>query len=55
VALYDFSGEADNELTFHAGDRFVVQDLVEGAEDWRWGVINGHRGMFPATFVEVDS
>lgn len=55
VALYEFNGEAENELTFKAGDRFEVQDLVEGAEDWRWGIIDGHKGMFPAAFVEVES
>ncbi|XP_053400118.1 SH3 domain-containing protein 19-like [Mercenaria mercenaria] len=55
VALYEFKGETDKELTFQTGDRFVVQDLVEGAEDWRWGIKDGHRGMFPAAFVEVES
>ncbi|KAL4229839.1 hypothetical protein ACF0H5_010231 [Mactra antiquata] len=55
VALYDFAGEADYELTFNTGDRFVVQGPVVGAEDWSWGIINGHRGMFPAAFVGLSS
>lgn len=54
VALYDFQGEADNELTFCAGDRFVVQGPVEGADDWRWGIINGRTGIFPAAFVKTS-
>lgn len=53
IALYEFHGEAANELTFEAGARFVIEDVVDGAEDWRWGVIDGHRGMFPTAFVNV--
>lgn len=55
TALYDFTGEADNELTFCEGDIILVQGPVEGAEDWCWGVRKGNRGIFPAAFVEIVS
>lgn len=53
IALYDFHGEADNELTFSAGDHISLEQTVEGAEDWSWGVFQGTRGMFPTSFVEL--
>ena len=55
IAQYDFKGESENELTFEVGARLKLQELVEGAEDWQWAELNGHRGMFPATFVQPDS
>ena len=44
-------GEADNELTFKSGDRIELHDFVPGAEDWRYGVLDGKQGIFPAAFV----
>lgn len=53
TALYDFHGEGENELTFTVGDKISVQQQVEGAEDWSWGVFERKRGMFPTAFVDV--
>ncbi|KAH3839995.1 hypothetical protein DPMN_113436 [Dreissena polymorpha] len=55
TALYDFTGEADNELTFLEGDIILVEGPMQGAEDWCWGVRRGNRGIFPAAFVEMVS
>lgn len=53
TALYDFKGEMDNELTFTTGDEILVEQPVEGAGDWSWGVFQGKRGMFPSAFVNI--
>ena len=55
VAQYDFKGETESELTFEAGTRLKILEKVDGAEDWQCGELNGHRGMFPAAFVQVES
>ena len=55
VAQYEFIGEAESELTFEAGARLKLLERVDGAEDWQWGELDGHRGMFPAAFVQVES
>ncbi|KAK3099484.1 hypothetical protein FSP39_005124 [Pinctada imbricata] len=51
TALYDFNGQNDSELSFKAGDIIILGDYVPGAEEWRIGELNGHQGMFPASFV----
>jgi hypothetical protein len=49
TALFDFSGETEDDLNFHAGDRIEVLAIVD-AEWWR-GTVNGQMGIFPANFV----
>ncbi|XP_069130793.1 SH3 domain-containing protein 19-like [Argopecten irradians] len=55
IALYDFDTMEPNELALKVGDRVVLSDFVSEASDWRWGELNGRRGMFPAAFVEPES
>ncbi|KAL6118324.1 uncharacterized protein ACO6RY_03143 [Pungitius sinensis] len=51
VALFDYEGEEDDELTFSQGDVIGLLQLV-GAE-WGRGQIHGRVGVFPLNFVEV--
>ncbi|XP_052794680.1 SH3 domain-containing protein 19-like [Mya arenaria] len=53
LALYEFLGEEQNELTFHEGDTVLVQGPVDGAPEWSWGVVDGKRGMFPSAYVQL--
>ena len=49
-ALYDFPGDASDELALRVGQ--VVQVTKEVSSDWWIGESNGQTGMFPATYVE---
>ncbi|KAG8588390.1 hypothetical protein GDO81_005967 [Engystomops pustulosus] len=51
LALVDFQGQLEDELTFRAGEvlRNVKKTIEEG---WLEGEINGKRGFFPQSFVK---
>ncbi|KAK7452255.1 hypothetical protein BaRGS_00039736 [Batillaria attramentaria] len=53
VALFDFEGEADGELTFKAGDQVVLGSVISEGSKWQWGKANGKTGIFPTAFVEI--
>ncbi|XP_068135212.1 SH3 domain-containing protein 19 isoform X2 [Hyperolius riggenbachi] len=49
-ALYDFSGENDDELSFKAGD--MISSLESVDNDWMSGELHGKTGIFPKNFVQ---
>ncbi|KAG6850381.1 hypothetical protein H0H93_013936 [Arthromyces matolae] len=49
-ATHSFTGAAD-ELSFVAGEEITV--LNEVLDDWWMGELNGRKGLFPTTYVEV--
>ncbi|XP_055013963.1 SH3 domain-containing protein 19 isoform X3 [Boleophthalmus pectinirostris] len=49
VALYDFSGNTEGDLSFQAGDRIFVTHHLD--EEWSNGRLNGKEGIFPWAFV----
>ncbi|KAM8841994.1 SH3 domain-containing protein 19 [Synchiropus picturatus] len=51
IALYDFSGESDNDLSFQQGDRILITKHVNN--EWSLGRLNGREGIFPRAFVET--
>lgn len=53
VALYDYSAEEDNEISFAEGDTITQIEFV--SEDWWQGLAaNGKTvGLFPANYVEL--
>ncbi|KAG8014692.1 SH3 domain-containing protein 19 [Nibea albiflora] len=50
VALYDFTGSSDSELSFQQGDRILITKHIDA--EWSCGRFNGREGMFPNAFVE---
>ncbi|KAI9349130.1 hypothetical protein BDR26DRAFT_833741 [Obelidium mucronatum] len=50
VALYDFQGQREGDLSFKVGDEIVVTQ--ESANDWWTGRIGIREGVFPANYVE---
>ncbi|XP_071263545.1 SH3 domain-containing protein 19-like [Salvelinus alpinus] len=53
VALYDFVGQTEEELSFQQGDRILVTQHVDA--EWCSGRLNGREGFFPTAFVETSS
>lgn len=51
VALFDYEGEEDDELTFSQGDVIALQELV--GQEWGRGQIHGRVGIFPLSFAQV--
>ncbi|KAI9651144.1 actin binding protein [Ciborinia camelliae] len=49
---YDYEAAEDNELSFPEGA--TVTDLEFPDDDWWFGHYNGHSGLFPANYVELD-
>lgn len=48
-ALYDFTAEEDDELSFCAGD---VIEVLDGSDaSWWNGRLRGNSGLFPATYI----
>ncbi len=50
VALYDFAGSSDGDLSFQQGDTILITQHIN--TEWSCGRLNGREGMFPSAFVE---
>lgn len=44
VAIYDYSAQEDNELSFPDGA--VIENVEFPDDDWWQGTYNGHEGLF---------
>ncbi|KAM7008708.1 SH3 domain-containing protein 19 [Tautogolabrus adspersus] len=53
VALYDFAGNSEGDLSFHQGDRILITQHVDA--EWSCGQLNGREGIFPRAFVESST
>ncbi len=51
VALFDYEGEEEDELTFSQGDVIALLELI--GQEWGRGQIHGRIGIFPLNFTEV--
>lgn len=49
-ALYDFVGEASDELDFKEGD--IIQLIAKIDANWYNGRFRGREGIFPSDYVE---
>uniref|UniRef100_A0A673H7M8 Src substrate protein p85-like n=1 Tax=Sinocyclocheilus rhinocerous TaxID=307959 RepID=A0A673H7M8_9TELE len=52
TAIYDYQGEASDEISFMPGDIITNVEMVD--EGWWKGTCHGRTGLFPATFVELQ-
>lgn len=50
VALYDFAGNSEGDLSFQQGDRILVSRHIDCG--WSCGHLDGREGIFPTAFVE---
>uniref|UniRef100_A0A8C4X3X3 Hematopoietic cell-specific Lyn substrate 1 n=1 Tax=Erpetoichthys calabaricus TaxID=27687 RepID=A0A8C4X3X3_ERPCA len=51
VALYDYQGEGNDEISFNPGDIIYEIEMVD--ESWWKGKCHGLVGLFPASYVEL--
>ena len=49
-ALYDYTKDKDDELTFSA---HAIIYVVKNDDGWFEGMCNGETGLFPGNYVEV--
>lgn len=50
VALYDFAGSSEGDLSFQQGDRILISRHIDCG--WSCGHLDGREGIFPTAFVE---
>nr|XP_006120803.1 hematopoietic lineage cell-specific protein [Pelodiscus sinensis] len=51
VALYDYQGEGDDEISFDPNDTITNIEMVD--EGWWRGHCHGRAGLFPANYVKL--
>lgn len=50
VALYDFAGNSEGDLSFQQGDYIQISRHIDS--DWSSGKLDGREGIFPRAYVE---
>ena len=53
VAVHEFRGESNKELSFNKGDKLIVVNKFH--PDWWEATMNGQVGVIPANFVSPSS
>ncbi|BFZ58078.1 cell division control protein 14 [Savitreella phatthalungensis] len=53
-ALYDYTAQADGDLSFKAGDAIEVVQRTDSENDWWTGKLNGVQGVFPGNYVQLE-
>uniref|UniRef100_A0A8C9REW0 SH3 domain-containing protein n=1 Tax=Scleropages formosus TaxID=113540 RepID=A0A8C9REW0_SCLFO len=53
VALYSFTAQTDEDLSFQQGEHILVTQHVDS--DWCCGRLNGREGLFPKAFVQIPA
>ncbi|CAJ1052509.1 SH3 domain-containing protein 19 isoform X1 [Xyrichtys novacula] len=53
VALYDFAGNSEGDLSFQKGDRILITQHMDA--EWSCGRLNDREGIFPRAFVESST
>ncbi|XP_035800315.2 SH3 domain-containing protein 19 isoform X3 [Amphiprion ocellaris] len=53
VALYDYAGNSEGDLSFQQGDCILITQHVNA--EWSCGRLSGREGMLPRAFVEVTT
>ncbi|XP_041820281.1 hematopoietic lineage cell-specific protein isoform X2 [Chelmon rostratus] len=51
VAIYDYEGEADDEISFNPDDIITNIEMID--EGWWKGQCHGRIGLFPAAYVQL--
>jgi len=54
VALYDYGGEQEGDLSFSAGEQIQILDTSDPDGWWRGQLASGAVGVFPSNFVQMN-
>lgn len=54
TALYDYTAQAQGDLSFTAGAVIEVVDRTSDANGWWTGRYNGQTGVFPGNYVQLN-
>lgn len=54
TALYDYTAQAEGDLTFSAGDSIEIIERTPDPNHWWTGKLNGQVGLFPGNYVKLD-
>ena len=52
TALYDYTAQAEGDLTFKVGDRIEIVEKGDSGNEWWVGRVNGVQGQFPANYTQ---
>ncbi|KAK9782529.1 putative Regulator of cytoskeleton and endocytosis [Seiridium cardinale] len=52
TALYDYSAQAEGDLSFRAGDVITIIQRTNNDNEWWTGKVNGKTGQFPGSFPD---
>ncbi|KAI1778344.1 BAR-domain-containing protein [Hypoxylon cercidicola] len=53
TALYDYSAQAENDISFRAGDIIEIVSRTQNENEWWIGKCHGKQGQFPGNYVKV--
>jgi amphiphysin len=53
TALYDYSAQAQGDLSMRAGDRIEIIQRTQDTNGWWTGRLNGQVGIFPGNYVQL--
>lgn len=53
TALYDYSAQAEGDLSFSAGDAIEIVTRTDNENEWWIGRLNGKEGQFPGNYVQL--
>jgi amphiphysin len=54
TALYDYTAQAQGDLTFTAGAVIEIVQKSDNVNDWWTGKYNGQTGVFPGNYVQMN-
>lgn len=54
TALYDYTAQAQGDLTFTAGSVIEILQKTDDANGWWTGKLNGQTGVFPGNYVQLN-
>ncbi|KAL7623012.1 BAR adaptor protein Hob1 [Parahypoxylon ruwenzoriense] len=53
TALYDYSAQAEGDISFRAGDVIEIVSRTQNDNEWWTGKCHGKQGQFPGNYVKV--
>ncbi|CAN8106502.1 unnamed protein product [Discula destructiva] len=54
TALYDYSAQAEGDLSFRAGEVIEIVSRTQNENEWWIGKLQGRQGQFPGNYVKLN-